>query len=270
MTLVLKRMLFLLLFSTNVLLAQDNYVDYNPQYKTWTKNYQIDKIEFTVNHTIIHLRFTKDNSKYDNPSFYPSKGEYAWVLESENGTVYEFDKLVNIKKDGVVEIEALGSEPQTISSWTKSKKSKTFFTCEIHFKRLPIELETVSLIEGKGHRFTRNHLNCLDIQLKNTDRGLEKDEAQQIKAFEKERLAPVKTKPQIAGYDDLQDFVEREALDESPKYKHWQKGYQIEKIVYTKTETVFFLKMTLEGGMNAIFYPVGGGALLVFTRNRRR
>jgi hypothetical protein len=110
MTFVLKRILFLLLFSTNVLLAQNNYVDYNPQYKTWTKDYQIDKIEFTDNSTSYFLSFTKENSKYDNPSFYPSKGEYAWVLESENGTVYEFDKLANVKKDGIVEIEHLEGE----------------------------------------------------------------------------------------------------------------------------------------------------------------
>lgn len=34
-----------------------------------------------------------------------------------------------------------------------SKKQKRSLTCEIHFKRLPIELETVSLVEGRRASF---------------------------------------------------------------------------------------------------------------------
>lgn len=170
--------------------AQENYIDYNPQYNTWSSTYQIDKIEFTTNYTIIHFRFTKENNQRTSPTFYLAGSEFAWVLETETGLVYQQKKLLNISRNGTIQIPELKQNSQSVSAQVKGKQEKTIFSCQIYFERLPQTLEKVALVEGKGYKSNRNHLNCLNISLKNLDKKNEKASQQRIQAFEKQALEP--------------------------------------------------------------------------------
>lgn len=177
------------------LVAQDNFVDYNPQYQTWSSDYQIDKIEFTANYSIIHFRFAKENSSYDNPIFHRSGEEFAWVLEDEQGNVYPQKKLTNICRNGILQIEELQQKEQSITAWVKGNKTKTIFSCQIYFSRLPKNINYISLVEGAGYASKRNHLNCLNINLKNENRQEASNEKERIKQFEQQLFKPKSKTP---------------------------------------------------------------------------
>lgn len=247
--------------------SQSIYVDYSPEYKTWANTYQIDKIEQTSSELVIHFRFARDNNKYDNPSFYPSKHEFAWVLETKDGTVYHWNRLSNIARNGVAQIVDLGAETQSVEALTKEKKSKTFFTCQIHFDALPDALTEISLVQGKGLRENRNHLNCLEIQLKKQSNGSVGIEKERIAVFEKQMLTPpipVSISRQAEKeieikriwQEDLDFYANGAVVDDQPVYEEWQPNYFLDRIVYTKTEMIFFVRfiLDLETSGGATFY----------------
>lgn len=240
--------------------AQSNTIDYNPQYQAWSKKYQIDKIEHHSDALVIHFRFIRENSRYDSPTFNPSGSTYAWVLETPDGTVYDFKRLTNIRRDGKLEIEKLGQEAQSITAATKSKQKNTIFSCEIQFEPLPKSIEKVSLIEGRGYKDNRNHLNCLDIVLNNPALGNEKLCTERIKTFENPPPAPKpKTRWQLAEEEDLEAYSNA-IIDAKPTYKKWQKEWILDKIIYTEIEIIFLVRMVFDirrskYGSTAIFYP---------------
>ena len=240
--------------------AQTGTIDYNPQYQAWSKKYQIDKIEHRSDALVIHFRFIRENSRYDSPTFNPSGSTYAWVLESADGTVYDFKRLTNIRRDDKVQIEQLGQEAQSIAAATKSKQKNTIFSCEIQFEPLPTSVEKVSLIEGRGYKDNRNHLNCLDILLDNPALGTEKLCAERIQTFENPPPPPKpKTRWQLAKEEDLEDYASA-IIDAQPTYKKWQKEWILDKIIYTETEIIFLVRMVFDirrskYGSTAIFYP---------------
>lgn len=283
MSFVLKLLFtFFCFFVVEFVWAQSTYTDYNPQYKTWANTYQIDKIEQTGSEFVVHFRFARDNSKYDNPSFYPYDHEFAWVLETKNGTVYRWNRLSNIARNGVVQVADLHTEIQVVEAFTKEKKSKTFFTCQIHFQGLPDTLTEISLIQGKGLRENRNHLNCLDIQLKKQSNGSVGIEKERAAAFEKLMLTPqpllinsqeeeiIAQKPtrvwsleelNLGKYwsQDIQKYLTTSLMiDAAPVYEKWQETYFLDGVVNTPTETIFLLRIIFKKGGNntdAIFYP---------------
>ncbi|BDS09945.1 hypothetical protein [Aureispira anguillae] len=217
---------FMFGLTNNFLFAQINYIDYNPQYKTWSATYQIDKIEFTSQHTIIHFRFAKNNSQYDSPTFYASKGTFAWVLETEAGMVYPQQKLTNIAKNGLIQLEILEQEQHTISALTKEKTEHTFFTCQIYFERLPENLEKISLVEGRGNKSHRNHLNCLDINLKNEEIKEASEVTKRIQNFEQQ----INNSKQSFVNDKPLKAPKRVAIDATPKNKSQKGDFSIEYI----------------------------------------
>lgn len=258
-------------FVTLDIVAQSTYTDYNPQYQTWANSYQIDKIEQTATELVIHFRFARDNNKYDKPSFYPSKHEFAWVLETKDGAVYHWNRLSNIARNGVVQIADLGTEIQVVEALTKEKKSKTFFTCQIHFEALPDALTEISLVQGKGLRENRNHLNCLELQLKNENRGSADKEKERVGAFEKLMLTPAipvsmsrqavkELEIKRLWEEDLAAYPDGTLVDDLPVYEQSQPDYFLDKIIYTKTETIFFVRFVFPRGKSsdAIFYATTG------------
>lgn len=55
-------------------------------------------------------------------------------------------------------------------------------------------------------------------------------------------------------------FAQKEYTDHKPVYRKWQDNYILDKIEYTKDETVFYFRFVCRSGqgISAIFYPIDG------------
>jgi len=198
----------------------------------------------------MHLRFFKTNSKTISHTFNPPKSKDSWFLESASGNVYKAKALKNIKVNNTIKIEELGEKAEYLSAFSDNGKPNTFFRCEIHFEQLPKKLKKVSLIEGDGYTFNQNKLNCMDIEIYSDPNR--KDIVKKIT-------------PKIPGeIEDLKKYKGKATIDEHPVYKAKNNpkdmtDKHLYKVVYTETETIFFLQLYLTSGSStfANFYPVG-------------
>jgi len=238
----------LIAFFAHTIQAQTT-VDYTPQYQAYSNEYQIDKIVHTAKHTIIHFRFARENSVYHEPTFYPPKSEYAWVLETNNQKVFPLKTIKNIQVNGQLTVKELGDAPKTIAINKKIKTSKVIFSCEIYFDRIPSAVDTISLVEGEGFKLKRSHLNCIDIILNNKEKGTEYDLRKRLKKYKQLVQNPGQIYQPYKGKNIH--------TDRHPEYKIWQYSYILEKIVYTSNETIFHFKFetTKDKYTDAIFYP---------------
>ena len=82
--------------------------------------------------------------------------KYDWYLNSELCFPEKKEKsgIIVVKKN-VVD-KAFNSPPS-------SKTGYTIFSCEVHFARLPDDMNEADLIEGVGQEFNRRHFNCFNV-----------------------------------------------------------------------------------------------------------
>lgn len=175
--------------------AQNTYADHKPSYRPWTRNYILDKIEYTKESMVFHFRSMCQHSMYNRATFYPKGGEYAWYLvDKSTGQEYEMLTVKNLRKNGKLEAAEV-KEVMTIMADMKSGKPYTIFSCEVHFPRLPKGVTKVDFIEGRGGESKRNHYNCFDVIIKSPDDkdlGIPKDSENNIKEFEERFSKPQK------------------------------------------------------------------------------
>ena len=174
------------------LFAQGNssllYTDYRPDYRKWTENYLLDKIEYRTDRMILFFRLVASSGM---STFYGVKGESPWFLDTKGKDV-EMLGVKNIVLDGELQAETIPDEKEMVFRVSKGQ----IITCEIHFPRLKAGLNEVNLIEGRGYEKAENHFNCLNIKIKSfgdNSLGSEGDMVGNIQAFEKQnRIAPKK------------------------------------------------------------------------------
>ncbi|MCP4439644.1 MAG: hypothetical protein GY810_11935 [Aureispira sp.] len=238
--------------SCSIIQAQENYLDYYPSYKTWNTHYQIDKIEFKDSSTIIYFRFAKENKKETSYTFYAPKSKKAFLLENSRNEKFLLKAIKNIQINGITKIDELKTESKELTAFVENEATYTFFACELHFERLPEGMPKVSLIEGEGFLYNKDKLNCLDIRL-NEKAGTPVIASKRIEIFESNCLTKKSESyperivaPRMIGEDiDMKLFEGALFIDEEPSYKvpdYYNLKDQIYKIIYTKTETIFFLR----------------------------
>jgi len=223
---MLRNIIFLLLVvCTNGIIAQDehNYTDHKPEYRKWLDSYILDKIEYTPKSTIFYFRFVCNNVNSGGAIFYPPGGESPWYLKGRDvDKDFEITAVRKVYRNGVlikrnVVGEALHSDPV-------GSTGHTVYSCEVHFQRLPDDMNTADLIEGRGQEFNRRHFNCFNIKLKTwkDDLGSERDSKKVVKKFEekykvktkvtKEKKPKVKEEPVV----EEEPIVEEEVVVEEP------------------------------------------------------
>jgi len=174
------------LLATSELSAQKTYTDFKPQYRKWQDSYILDKIEYTKDRTIFHFRFVCKSGKYTNAIFYPPGGEHPWYLKGRNVKKnFDIKEIKNVRRDGKLMKSKVRNTAYSIAAL--DGRGYTVFSCEVHFDRLPNDLTTADLIEGKGQEYNKNHFNCFNVQLKtwNDDLGRESDSKKKVSEFEK-------------------------------------------------------------------------------------
>jgi len=178
--------LFLFLLSTTAEAQKTpTYTDHKPQYRKWLDSYILDKIEYTKTNTIFYFRFVCDNENSGGATFYPPGGESPWYLKGRNVRKdFDITAVKNVRRNGtlvkkVVANDAFHSDPA-------GSTGHTIFSCEVHFERLPNDLEVADLIEGRGQEYNRRHFNCFNIKLKTweDDLGSEDDSKKKVEEFE--------------------------------------------------------------------------------------
>ena len=139
----------------NQLSAQSTtYTDHKPTYRKWQDDYILDKISYTSERTIFYFRFVCKSGKYTNAIFYPPGGEHPWYLKGRNVKKnYYLKELKYIRRNGKLMKSRVRSSAYSVSALEGA--GYTVFSCEVHFERLPNDVTTVDLIEGKGQEYNK-------------------------------------------------------------------------------------------------------------------
>ena len=194
--------LFLSLFSfiyIHTLSAQATFTDNKPEYRQWQDSYILDKIEYTKDRTIFYFRFVSladPNSPITTDAvFYPRGGAHPWYLKAKNSNkTFELLEIRNVKRNNELVASKVVGELRS----TAFKYKNTVFSCEIHFPRLPNDIEFADLIEGRGQERNRNHFNCFNIKLKtekSKDLGTKEDSEKTVQKFNKQFNVDIKEEP---------------------------------------------------------------------------
>jgi len=183
--------IFVFFWGMQASFSQKVYVDYKPQYTEWVRNYIVDKIEYTKEHTIFYFRYLS-SSAYSAMDFRGIRNEYRWCLENVDNpdeTYYLVD-LRNIRVDGVLHLERIGD----LDMFYYNPKATETVTCEVYFPRLPKHIKKAHFLEGKSAKNRTNHFHALAVNLKtfdDPDLGSEADRTARIQKFKDRVLTPV-------------------------------------------------------------------------------
>ncbi|MCH2043885.1 MAG: T9SS type A sorting domain-containing protein [Saprospiraceae bacterium] len=140
------------------------YVDETPKFKGLQKVYTIDKIEYTEQRTIVHFRFMCDNAVYGGATYYPPKTSDSWILQDKHSDrVFDAIEIRNVRQNGTVKIENVTAMESLWSDW---QEAETTYECEIHFDRLPSDVNVAHLFEGTNQEANTERFSCLNIKLK--------------------------------------------------------------------------------------------------------
>lgn len=198
--------LLLFLFFLTTIRAQDshNYTDHKPKYRKWLDSYILDKIEYQPSSTIFYFRFVCDNESSGGAIFYPPGGEWAWFLKGRDVKEnFAITAVKNVRRDNILIKKNVTGK--AFNSPPSGKTGYTIFSCEVHFPRLPDNMNEADLIEGVGQEFNRRHFNCFNIKLKTwqDDLGTEEDSQAEVKKFE-------------AQYNAVSDTSSTDESDKNP------------------------------------------------------
>lgn len=214
---------FLLLsFVISPISAQKEYTDHKPSYRPWQDDYILDKIEYTDDRTIFYFRFVCRSGMYTSAIFYPPGGEHPWYIKGRNVKKnFELKAIKNVRRNG--ELVASSVRRKSLKVAALSGSGYTVFSCEVHFERLPNDLEYADFIEGRGQEYNRNHFNCFNVKLKtwnSKELGSEKDSEDEVNKFEKKFGIERKK-------DD--DTAEKERKEQEKKERERKEEERLEK-----------------------------------------
>ena len=238
--------------------AQNIAVDKNPEYRQGTKEYFIDQIEYTENETIVHFRVK--STDYPYLWLNPVGDDDAWVLQDKtSGEVFAMNKMTDIRRNGKVVHEELGTEEAYF--YRKSGAKKIEVTCKVHFDRLPNNITVVDLVEGIGKDAYSNHFNCFDVALKTFPEEVVEEVVEVVEVINAEQ--PTATTTTSTSSKDVV------MTDDKPIFRQFQPEYSIEKIEYTKKHTVMHFKFASKSAyVSSIFYPTNYGEEAWFLQDK--
>ncbi|MCH2021339.1 MAG: OmpA family protein [Saprospiraceae bacterium] len=214
----MKRLLlfFIIIITYNQLSAQTStYTDHKPSYRKWQDDYILDKIAYTADRTIFYFRFVCKSGKYTNAIFYPPGGEHPWYLKGRNVKKnFYLKELKYIRRNGKLMKSRVRSSAYSVSALEGI--GYTVFSCEVHFERLPNDVTTVDLIEGKGQEYNKNHFNCFNVKLKtwkDKDLGTNKDSEDKVNEFQEKYGVKIKNKEA----EEAKKIAEKKAREEAKR-----------------------------------------------------
>lgn len=211
--------LWVCIFGSGLTHAQvsHNYTDHKPQYRKWLDSYILDKIEYTPNSTIFFFRFVCTNESSGGATFYPPGGEWAWFLKGRDvQKSFQITAVKNVRRDNIVVKKNVVDK--AFNSPPSSKTGYTIFSCEVHFARLPDDMNEADLIEGVGQEFNRRHFNCFNVKLKTwqDDLGSEQDSKAEVQKFESKYVSPntsrVKKDKVVEGLKKIDSLKKRSSM----------------------------------------------------------
>lgn len=243
--------------------AQNIAVDKNPEYRQGTKEYFIDQIEYTDSETIINFRVKSTDFPY--LWLNPVGDDDAWVLQDKtSGEVFGMNKMTDIRRNGKVIQDELGTEEAYF--YRKSGAKKIEVTCKVHFDRLPNSITTVDLVEGLGKENYSNHFNCFDVTLKTFP-----EEVVTIAELVEEYITePINVdQPTVETATNTTTTKDVVMTDDEPVFRQFQPEYSIEKIEYTKENTIMHFKFASKSAyVSSIFYPANYGEEAWFLQDK--
>jgi outer membrane protein OmpA-like peptidoglycan-associated protein len=201
------------------------YTDHKPQYRKWQDSYIIDKIEYTKDRTIFYFRFVHEYDPFSGITteavFYPTDGEYPWYLKGiTKKQNFELIEIRDVRRNG----QLLASKVRSELRSPALEKQNTVFTCQVHFPRLPNDIEFVDFIEGRGKESATNHFNCFNVKLKtekSKELGDKKDSDKNAKEFnEKYKVKPdpkPEPEPIVVKKDTTKTEEPKKIVLEEPK-----------------------------------------------------
>jgi hypothetical protein len=189
----MKYLSFCLILFCNIAFAQ-SYTDFQPNYRTFKNvNWFLDKIEYKDDELILHFRYIFEYSS-SFISIYALNDKNAWVLVNKNdpNQVFKPKKITQLSVENEVKLKEL-PENETFKFHTKGKKEN--FTCQIHFQRLPENIQQVNLLEGKNNPIeVGTYFHILDIEIKKPDNTTLGDENIMFERLQKLKDAYSKNK----------------------------------------------------------------------------
>ena len=134
----------------------DAYTDFEPEYKSNSAYYQIDKIVYEAEFTIIHFRFVANkNQSYSFNSWNISD---QWVLSYEKETLRQFLNLIQLDS-----LLINGVQPVDKKSSRINLKRGDRVSMSLYFKQIPSEVMKFDLLEGRSKIDVPHKMNCFQI-----------------------------------------------------------------------------------------------------------
>ncbi|MCP4443506.1 MAG: OmpA family protein [Aureispira sp.] len=228
--------------------AQKEYTDHKPSYRPWQDDYILDKIEYTSDRTIFYFRFVCRSGMYTSAIFYPPGGEHPWYIKGRNVKKnFELKAIKNVRRNG--ELIASSVRRKSLKVAALAGSGYTVFSCEVHFERLPNDLEYADFIEGRGQEYNRNHFNCFNVKLKtwnSKELGSKKDSEEEVKKFEKKFGIERKHDDKAEKERKEKERKERERKEKERKEREEKERLEKEKADKEKAEKERIEKERLE------------------------
>jgi outer membrane protein OmpA-like peptidoglycan-associated protein len=165
-----------------------DFCDYIPRYRKLKSHYQIDKILYKGQRTIVHFRFLAQGK--ESIHFYSGAHPSSWFLRTParaRGVQTEFKQIEisDLKINGLLTKDVLDAKIPNISYNVERGDVVTF---ALHFRRIPIHIRKVDLIEGQNGHLDGDKHNCFDIMVKtarNPMLGKAENTKELVKRFER-------------------------------------------------------------------------------------
>lgn len=165
-----------------------DFCDYIPRYRKLKSHYQIDKILYKGQRTIVHFRFLAQEK--ESIHFYSGVHPSSWFLRTPQrarGVQTEFKQIEisDLKINGLLTKDVLDTKIPNISYNVERGDVVTF---ALHFRRIPNHIRKVDLIEGQNGHLDGDKHNCFDIMVKtarNPMLGKEENTKELVKRFER-------------------------------------------------------------------------------------
>lgn len=152
-------------------ISNEKYFDYLPKYRSYNNHYQIDKIEYRKDRTIIYFRFIIEKS--GNHVFHGNAHPQSWFLRTplrmrDLREKYSLLSINNINVNGSRILNTLTTIPEVSFPLNKGD----VVTCELNFEKLPYYIRMLDLIEGEGGNYDQGKHNCFDLMIKSSSSSL--------------------------------------------------------------------------------------------------
>lgn len=145
-----------LLFCSFCCHALDTYTDFEPEYNTNSAYYQIDKIVYEAQFTIIHFRFIVNKNQIY--SFNSLNRKDQWVLRFEKESMRQFLDLIQLDS-----LLINGEKPEELKNSKIKLKRGDQVSMSLYFKKIPSEVSQFDLLEARTKIDLPGKMNCFQI-----------------------------------------------------------------------------------------------------------